>query len=155
MAIPIAVAVAACASSSGRSGQTCALTAADSAYAIAGPVYRDCAVERRAVLLDRSEHPDFRPPSPPIGGKTCYSAEVEFVVDASGRPEAETAKVLHTTDPEFAAAAVAAMAHWRYRPATIQGAPVRQIVREKESIAQVIVMVPAGQIPRPPSSPIC
>ena len=77
------------------------------------------------------------------------------MVDSSGRPEAETAKVLHTTDPEFAAAAVAAMAHWRYRPATIQGVPVRQIVREKESIAEVIVVVPAGQLPRPPSSPLC
>ena len=34
--------------------------------------------------------------------------------------------------------------------AELHGVPVRQIVREKEGVAAVIVAVPAGQMPRPP-----
>ena len=142
-------ATAACASTAttARRGQ-CVLAAADSIYLQAGPVYRDCAVERRALITNRS-HADFRPSSPPAPGtKTCYVAEVEFVVDTAGKPEDNTPRVLRTNNPDFAAAAVRAMKSWRYTPATIQGAPVRQIVREKEEMVEEVVAVPMGGVPR-------
>ena len=154
--ISAVVASAACASTSTtvRSEQ-CVLAAADSIYLEAGPVYRDCAVERRAVLTDRSPRADFRPSSTPTQGeKACYVAEVQFVVDTTGRLEEGTPRVLRTNNPDFATAAVSAMKRWRYTPATIQGVPVRQIVREKEGMATEVVVVPMGGVPRPsrPSS---
>lgn len=149
--LSIAGAVAGCASSAATSSSRCALDAADSVYAKGGPVYRGCAVEHRAVAIDRSAHADFIPASPSHGGQACYSAEIEFVVDTAGMPEMETAKVVHSNNPDFATAALAVIGRWRYRPATIQGVPVRQIVREKQGLALVAVAAPMGQPPREPS----
>ena len=148
---------AACASTSTTARRDqCVLAAADSIYLQAGPVYRDCAVERRAVLTNRSPRADFRPSSTPTpGAKACYVAEVEFVVDTAGRPEEDTPRVLRTNNPDFAAAAVSAMKRWRYTPATIQGVPVRQIVREKEEMATEVVVVPMGGVPRPSRPQSC
>lgn len=122
----------------------------DTVYLKGAVVYRECAVDHRAVVLDRSARPDFTPSTPPVGGRACYTAEVEFVVDTAGIPETATATILHTNHPEYAQAAVAVLARWRYRPATLHEVPVRQIVREKESLGVAVVVVPAGQIPRPP-----
>ena len=152
----LSIATAACASASGGSRKgACALVSGDSIYLKRGTVYRDCAVDQRASLVDRSAHPDFRPTSLPPGGRACYSAEVEFVVDTTGVPEAEPVTVLRSTNREFAQAVVAVVPRWRYQPATIQGVPVRQIVREREAIAQEVVAVPAGQMPRPGRPPSC
>lgn len=150
-----AISMAACAGRSGSSrAEACALTESDSTYLALGRVYRDCAVDHRAQVVDRSAHADFQPR--PQGLSSCYTAEIEFVVSASGVPEIEEAKVLRTNDPSFAQAALAAMARWRYKPADIDGLPVRQIVREKMKIGVVLVAVPAGQTPRPPTrGPVC
>ena len=150
-------AAAACASTSTTGHRDhCALAAGDSVYLQAGPVYRDCAVERRAVLTNRSQHADYRPSSPLAPGtKACYVAEVEFVVDTTGRPEEDTPRVVRTNNPDFAVAAVSAMKRWRYTPATIQGVPVRQIVREKEEMVEEVVVVPMGGVPRPSRPQSC
>lgn len=144
------LASAACASAATTGGaDRCALAPADSIYLQGGPVYRDCAVEHRAVLTNRSPHAQFQHSPPPPGGKACYVAEVQFVVDTAGRPEENTAKVLRTNNTDYATAAVSAMSQWRYSPATIHGAPVRQIVREKEEMAEEVIAVPMGGTPRP------
>jgi hypothetical protein len=155
--LSIAAVAGACASApSGAHRASCVLAPGDSVFLIGGPAYRDCAVEHRAVVVDRSANPEFRPSSPPPGGRACYSAEVEFVVDPAGAPETGHAIVLHTNNPEFAQAFVAALARWRYRPATIQGVPVRQIVIEKQAIAEVVTAVRMGETPRPPNRmPTC
>jgi outer membrane biosynthesis protein TonB len=83
-------------------------------------------------------------------------AEVEFVVDEAGVPEKETARVVRTNNPDFAAATLAVVPRWRYRPATIDGQPVRQIVREKQGVSEVVVAAPAGQMPQLPArAPKC
>ena len=147
----IVVAVAACASgSSGPARASCTMATRDSTYLKRGVVYRDCAVETRAMAIDKSAHPDFHPSSLPSGGSACYSADIEFVVDTAGVPEVETATILQTKEPGYATAAVEALARWRYRPATIHGIAVRQIVQEKQRMAIAVVVVPAGQTPRPP-----
>jgi hypothetical protein len=117
-----------------------------------GAVYRDCAVDRTALMVSRVT-PDFRSSAAP---GACYSAEVEFVVGTDGVPESDDAQVLRTNNPSFAAAVVAVVPRWHYNPGLVHGLPVRQIVKEKIALATTIVAVPAGQIPRPPAhGPIC
>jgi TonB-like protein len=143
-----AVAMAACASASQTgAGKTCALTSADSVFLKRGNVYRDCAVEQRAQLIARRQ-PEFRPDV--SAGQSCYSADLEFVVDTTGTPEADGARIVRANNPNFADAALAVIPTWQYRPAYLHGAPVRQIVRENIGIASVLVRVPAGGTPRPP-----
>jgi len=106
-----------------------------------------------AVVLIGSGRPDFRPSSPPTRGTECYEAELEFVVDATGSPELETARVVRTNSPSFAESAMRALAQFRYEPAQMSGEPVRQIVELKSGMAAVTTVVPAGQVPRPPLRP--
>ena len=155
----ITAAAAACATAStGATAhqQGCTLAPGDSVYLRRGPVFRECAVEQPAVATDRSAHPDLNISSPPPGGQACYVAEMEFVVDELGTPETETATVVRTNNQEFADASLAVLSRWRYRPATLHGYPVRQIVRETQKMSVVLVRVPAGQTPRPPvRGPVC
>lgn len=148
LSLSIAVVIVACgsASQSSPSGR-CTLLAADTVYFKRGPVYRACGVDQRAEGVNKSFRPDFRPD----GSQSCYSAVIEFVVDETGHPEMEDAKVLRSNNPAFADALKAAAAQWTYKPALRDGVPVRQIVEEGQRIATSIVAVPAGQAPRPPA----
>ena len=147
--IAFASSLAACASAPRTDpAAACTLARADSVYLSRGPVYRDCAVTRRAELVDRTAHPDFLPNV--SSGRSCYSADIQFVVDTTGTPEEENATILRATDPVFAQAALAAVMRWRYKPAQLHDVPVRQIVREKVAIGGVVVAVPAGQTSRLP-----
>lgn len=145
----------ACASAGGPAGvrgraSRCPLEAKDSVFLAGGPVYRDCAVDRKAeAIVD--VHPDFRPD--PM--ERCYSAEIEFVVNENGRPLAETARLVHTTDRRFADAVAATIPRMKFRPAQLGGSPVRQIVDFKSAMQSVVVAVPAGSAPptQPPMSP--
>ena len=88
----------------------------------------------------------------------CYSAAIEFVVDEAGTPEMDDARVLRTNSPSFAQAVVAAVAQWHYKPAFRDGVPVRQIVSEKMTMSTRVVVVRAGDLPRPPTpthAPVC
>jgi hypothetical protein len=150
--IVCAATLAACASGPRTDpGKACVLASADSVFLKRGPVYRDCAVSVRAQLVSRSANPDFRPDV--SSGQSCYSAEIQFVVDATGTPEAENATVVRETDPTFGQAALAAVIRWTYKPAYLHDVPVRQIVREKVVIGAAVVAVPAGGMPRPPDHP--
>jgi hypothetical protein len=150
------MAACASASSSGNRAAACSLAPGDTVYLRAGVIYRECAVDKRARAIDHSARPDFRPSSPVPGGQACYRADVEFVVDTTGLPEAETARVLRTNNPSYAESVLRALALWRYQPASLNGSPVRQIVQEKSAMGVAVVVVPAGQIPRPPQrSPTC
>lgn len=141
-------AVTACASASQTpSATSCGLKSEDSVFVSRGPVYRACAVERQAQLISR-HLPDFQ--ADRSLAQTCYSAEIEFVVDTTGAPELGEARVLHANNPNFADAALRALATWRYRPALLHGVPVRQLTSEKIGVASVIVAAPAGTVPRPP-----
>lgn len=102
----------------------------------ADPAERDRAVAalrpRPPEELDRPAEPlPDAAPAPPLellrrrllpGG----SATLRFVVDAAGRPDARTLSVVRSTSPAYAAAAMMAAAHWRYRPAQRRAEPVAQ-----------------------------
>lgn len=134
---------------------SCVPAERDSVFAAAGPVYRDCAVDVRARNLTRPRL-DYRPTSPPRNG-ACYSAEIEFVVNATGVPETNTARVVHTNDQGLADATIASLSGWRYEPARLGDVPVRQIVTEKSAMSAIVVMVPQGSAPTRPNQrpPVC
>jgi hypothetical protein len=147
------VVLGACASAGGPAGaggrhSSCPLRAQDSVYLAAGPVYRDCAVDRKAEV-ETNLHPDFRP----FPGQSCYYAEVEFVVGPTGIPEVPTAHVVRSNNHEYGDALSALVPRLKFRPAIRDGATVRQIVDFKQVMQSVVVAVPMGSAPpsRPPA----
>lgn len=145
--------IACAGASSTTAAARCALSSADSIFLRRGPVYRPCAVDRRVEVITKPQ-PDFRPDL--SFGQSCYSAEFEFVVDTTGTPEVDDARQLHANDANFATAALTALAAWRYKPAYLNGVPVRQVTTTKFGLAAVVVAVPAGGTPRPPTrAPKC
>lgn len=144
--ILVALGGSGCASAggSGARHESCGLRGFDSTFAAAGPVYRDCAVDTKAQAINPNARLDFQPPR---GGSNCYSAEVEFVVSATGSPEMNTARVVHTNDRSFAQALLTAIEAWRYRPAVKDGQHVRQIVSERRMAQTSVVLVRAGSAP--------
>lgn len=60
-----------------------------------------------------------------IPGRTV----LEFVVNASGEVEMETVGIVSATHPHFADAGREALASARFRPAELDGVPVRQVVQ--------------------------
>lgn len=153
----------ACASSGGGGTRAsrCAPQPADSVYRVGAPVFRDCAVDRAARLMNPHVPIPWRPAggNPPQGTR-CYEATLEFVVDTTGKPESETARIIRQNQPDFAKAVLSVLPDWRYQPARIGDQPVRQIVRERRTLATAVVtvVVPAGTSPdmvRPPAPPRC
>jgi hypothetical protein len=131
----------------------CPLHDQDSVYASStGPVYRDCAVDRRATLTNTDVHPQGAVAPGAPGPDRCYSVEMEFVVDAHGRPEVNTARIIRTNDQSFADAWLKTLPAFRYEPAMRNGVPVRQIVDERRTAATKTVVVRAGSMPPPPGS---
>jgi TonB family protein len=53
---------------------------------------------------------------------------VRFVVDRSGWPALNAIEIVRATSQEFARAALAAMPRQRFRPATVKGCPVSQVI---------------------------
>jgi len=155
LAAVAALAVSACASAGGPAGtggrrSSCPLQAQDSVYLAAGPVYRDCAVDRKAEVVADLQ-PDFRP-SP---GQLCYNAEVEFVVDPRGLPEVATAHVVRANNLEFADAVRTLVPRLKFHPAMRDGGAVRQIVTWKKVIQGMTTVAPRGNAPpSPPSAPL-
>ena len=128
----------------------CGLTDSDAIFAVGGLVYHDCSVDRPAHLT-ASTHADFRTPT---NSTACYSADIEFVVDTSGRPETQTARVVRTTDQPFGQSVLASLKDWRFNPAIRDSVPVRQIVTSHQAMqVSRVIMTPGASSPsRPPVS---
>lgn len=138
---------AACASTKGPVNReaACPLTQRDSVFLGGGPVYRDCAVDIKAKRIT-SPRVEYRPTTP---GNNCYAVEFQVVVDTTGKPELGTAQIVRATDRSLADAVISSLQGWRFEPAKLHGAHVRQIAVEKYTIATATVVVPAGQTPSP------
>jgi hypothetical protein len=147
---------AACAHGGGGAASDCLLTQADSVHLQSGPVYRDCAVDRVARLSEPSVRVDYRPTGRPRPGSVeCFYAEVHLVVDATGTPELETARLGNTNEPGWGRAVLAGVQNWKYVPALRDGEPVRQIVRERRTAALAMAVVRSGQAAGSPPPPLC
>ncbi|MEO8335606.1 MAG: hypothetical protein ABI664_11575 [bacterium] len=145
----VAAFVSACASSGSKAataGSGCELRPQDSTFAMHIPLYRECAVDRKAQLLTTNISPEYRPSNP---GNACFSAEVEYVITADGHVDGATARVLRTTTPAYGEAVLAVLPRYRFEPAKVNGAPVAQITWQKfEAISKVVAVV-AGTRPNP------
>jgi hypothetical protein len=136
----VATVVAGVSAGSAGAQARCELLAADTLYLRDGPVYRDCAVDRRASLVNRGIGPDLNfflgslsPTEVPVRG-LCFRIEFTFVVDTTGAPEDGTARVVRSSDPRWTDTVLRWLPMWIYRPALKGGVPVRQVVRERRSI---------------------
>lgn len=144
----------ACSSATKSSASSsCRLTAADSAL-IASSIYTDCSVDQRAVGQQTDVRIDAALASAGPRGEACYYAEVQFVVGTDGRPMPGTARLLRTNYQAVADAVLASVPTWQYRPAVLDGQPVRQLVKERKIIATMtrVVVVSRGSAP-PATSP--
>jgi hypothetical protein len=130
------------------------MEARDSVYLRTGSVFTECTVDVPARLQNPNARINYTPqPMGASGG--CYSAELKFVVGHDGIPETETARVVRSNPPAFGDAVLASLVQWRYSPATKDGNPVRQIVREKRAMTLAVVVAGSGVGARPPSPPRC
>ena len=127
----------------------CSIPVVDSVYLLAGPVYRDCDVTRNAQV--RHEE---RVITAGLPRRECMRAELEFVVDTTGRPEMATARIVFTDTEEFADELMRVLRFWRFHPAEVDGIPVRQLLRERRSVVMTTTVVsstgatPGPQTPR-------
>lgn len=144
----IGLLAAACASVPRGGRAPCDIAASDSVFAAGRPVFRDCSVDRPARFISTGGmRPEFDPPA----RTACYSADLEFVVDAAGHPETSTARILRSNNQSFAQAVLETINAWTYAPAMRAGMAVRQIVTAHQMASTVIVRVPRGS--SPPSGP--
>jgi hypothetical protein len=118
----------------------CDLRAVDSVYLSLGPVYRECAVDRKARPKNRPLH--SRTMTMP--NKTCLSAEFEFVVDTLGLPEHDRIRLVRSNDSPFADREASAIQEMTFTPAMKDGAKVRQIYRHRSTIS-IVMSGPSGQ----------
>jgi hypothetical protein len=134
----------ACASAGGRSRSSCEFASRDSVFLDGTPVYLACAVSRPAQVVR-----EYLPRGvQPRAGQTCLSAAFAFVVDSAGAPEGPTIRIERTNDPAFAQAVASVIPSWQYRPAELNGRPVRQVVRtEKRVVLTIVVAGQPGQRP--------
>jgi len=141
-----------CSSAPREPATRCALAAADSVYLDGGPVFRDCAVDRKAKMMGTPRF-DFTPQVSANSRTNCYAVEVQFVVAPDGMPEWRTARFISSNDAGLERAILAALPSWRFEPAQRDGVPVRQIVSQRLSAALVVVRATGPGAVRPPSRP--
>ena len=93
----------------------------------ADQAYFEFQVEKAAAFAPGSAAPRY----PDALRKQRVEGEViaQFVVDASGRPEASTFKVLRSSDERFATAVRSALDGLRFTPAEVGGRAVKQVVQ--------------------------
>ena len=92
-------------------------------------VYTADQVDRPAAL-DDSRRVDVTYPPALFAAGTGGSVIAEFVVDSRGRVEQGTIGIVSSTDPELSHAVRAAVEAAAFRPALLDGKPVRQIVQQ-------------------------
>jgi hypothetical protein len=118
---------------------------------VAGPVYRDCDVDRPAHLRGTAPQPAWTPATAEARDGRCFRAEFQFVVDTLGVPNLATLQAVSANHTDYAEAVRSTLAGLRYEPARLDGRPVRQIVVYRQTMS---IRVSAGgeRGVRPPAS---
>lgn len=143
-----AIALALCSACAAKRAAPRTCDAVPLEFSLAGEtVYRDCAVDRRARPSSRPIHYGYRPLA---SGQRCAHAIVDFVVDSTGRPIPETARVVRATDPNFGLLVLQSLESARFEPAIKDGQPVAQLVRIESAVAGAIRQAGVRQPRRPP-----
>jgi hypothetical protein len=131
----------------------CSGDPADSAWVAAGPVYRDCEVDRKAELRGSEPRLPYTPPATGSSSGRCYSAELEFVVSTAGEPELSTVRARPANDRDVEEAMRAVLPMRRYQPALLEERPVRQLVVYRVALGVIRVVSVSGRPVTPPASP--
>jgi TonB family protein len=105
----------------------------DSAYSV-------LEVERMVERYDDSAAPVY--PSELAALGTEGQVQVTFVVDATGRVDTGTIRVLSSDDPRFTESVITALSEMRFRPAKKGGRTVRQLVEQRFNFR----IAPASQL---------
>jgi ribonuclease D len=69
---------------------------------------------------------------------------LEYVVNEKGEIETKTARVVKTTNQNYAEALISILPQWKFEPAKLNDVPVRQIVVDKQMMQVMTVVVPSG-----------
>jgi hypothetical protein len=112
----------------------------------AGPVFRDCEVDRKAELRGSEPRLPYTPPATGSSSGRCYSAELEFVVSAAGEPELSTVRARPANDPDMEQAMRSLLPMRRYQPALLEGRPVRQLVVYRVALGVIRVVSASGRV---------
>lgn len=113
---------------SGAPATTTTVTTTASAGQIGPTAYTDAQVQEIAAPLPGGGVPGY--PAALAQARVEGRVLAEFVVDTTGRVELDSFRAVESTNPVFTEAVRAALTNLRYRPATIDGKPVRQIVQQ-------------------------
>lgn len=131
-----------------RPPSRCVLDPPDSALLRAGPLYRDCEVDR--LVRRRGAEPPLalhlnsvREPR-----EGCYITEFTFVVDTTGQVEDGTIERRRMDMPEIGQAIEPTITDLRFEPAMKGGQRVRQLVLYRRGVA-IAAQRPAGQFNPP------
>lgn len=102
---------------------------------VAGPVYRDCDVDRPARLRGTAPQPAWTPSSSEMVDGRCFRAEYQFVTDSLGVPDLTTLQAGSSNNLAYGEAVRATLGALRYEPALLEGRPVQQVVVYRQSVA--------------------
>jgi hypothetical protein len=123
----------------------------DSVLLSSGEVFRDCAVDVRAMAVK----PPSVPYTPASETNQCLRAIVEIVVDEKGRTIPGTIRWIRQTTASYAEAVVAAAPNWQYFPAQKDGRAVKQVVRAELGFAMVRMSGAMSGVAPPRSASRC
>lgn len=109
-----------------RSNAPCDPAKLAPSWLVAGSVYRDCEVDRRAIETEPKVTPAWKPTT----FNHCNWSVVEFVVDTAGLPEPKSERLVSSNEPGLGVVHLKSVAAKRFLPAEKQGQRVRQVVRD-------------------------
>jgi len=95
--------------------------------------YFDFQVERPVTMVEGSQGPQY--PASLRSARIEGSVLAQFVVNAEGKAEMATFKVLKSAQPLFAEAVRASLVEMRFNPALVGGRGVRQLVQQSFQFA--------------------
>jgi hypothetical protein len=115
------VVIALCSGCAARTGKPSACEPVPGDFALAGQiVYAECGVDKKARLSTTLPRLDYTPSR----DRACVRAVIDVVVDSTGQPVQETARVVRSTDPALGLAVLNSLGDLRYDPALKDGRPV-------------------------------
>ncbi|NOT07697.1 MAG: hypothetical protein HOP28_05745, partial [Gemmatimonadales bacterium] len=125
----------------------------DSLALAAGPVYRDCEVDKKADLRSRNLVLNYLalPTTPPADDR-CLRAEFQFVVDTLGRVELPTVALTSANSTALADMIRPIVDSLRYRPARLADRPVRQVVVFGSAVPALSEVMGSARVGRATSS---
>jgi hypothetical protein len=107
-----------------RKRRSCDRSDQDSTALFHSPLYRTCAVDVPARVVEQKLQPNFRWEARTFA---CYSALIIVAVDTTGMPEVETAHIQRYSNYEFAQSMLDVVGGFRFEPARLGDAHVRQL----------------------------